>query len=198
MSLPFFLLFLVFIVEREEEEFNDVHSQSKRARSYQRRFLPKWMKIPEFSDWLLPFEKDRGRALCSICDKTVPAKIFDIRCHGNSKRHAKMATIRLAVLERGEQTIVMEHGEDHETKVVVHEEEDIEEGIECEEGEEEITIEHHPVGAEDEVEIRRALVAAANPLEEHAIHIVPIEEATELHPDDDHKSEHEENKKFFN
>ncbi|XP_040579753.1 uncharacterized protein [Lepeophtheirus salmonis] len=196
------------IAEVEREEFIDVNqSLSKRSRSYQRRFLTKWMKIPEFAEWLMPYDKDPGRALCSICDKTVPAKIFDIRCHGNSKRHAKMAQSLLTkpdVTVLGEDTAVVLDTDDHKT----------------------ITIHHHDsvTVAEDEEEIRRALVATTSntgdleaseiepdggvSVDDHTspIHIVPIEgeiqetshDSKKDEPGDVDDAQSKAEKKFFN
>ncbi|XP_040579756.1 uncharacterized protein [Lepeophtheirus salmonis] len=67
--------------------------QTKR---YAQKFRDKWLNDPEFEPWLSRHESDPEKAVCTVCRKTLNAKLYDLKHHSRSMRHR-----RNSIMEQG-------------------------------------------------------------------------------------------------
>ncbi|QQP42119.1 Uncharacterized protein FKW44_016687, partial [Caligus rogercresseyi] len=69
---------------------------------YAQKFRDKWLHDPEFEPWLSRHESDQEKAICTVCRKTLNAKLYDLKHHSRSIRHRRNLLMQLGGSEEEE------------------------------------------------------------------------------------------------
>ncbi|KAG7173171.1 Pyrroline-5-carboxylate reductase 1-like [Homarus americanus] len=81
--------------EKEEEIVEETKFKSKRRKQenaspyHPRRFVTRWLTIPEIRGWIHPLRSDPAHVWCKFCRKKIRAHLSDMKVHTKTRKHQK-------------------------------------------------------------------------------------------------------------